>query len=57
MEKSSPKMLQNTVRKGEIARHSVFKRLVLQIRKNQGLFGKGLTLKAPSNIRLSVRPV
>ena len=22
--------------------HSVFKRLVLQIRKNQGLFGKGL---------------
>ena len=24
--------------------HSVFKRLVLQTRKNQGLFGKGLTL-------------
>ena len=25
--------------------HSVFKRLVLQTRKNQGLFGKGLKLK------------
>ena len=24
--------------------HSVFKRLVLQIHKNQGLFGKGLTM-------------
>ena len=24
--------------------HSVFKRLVLQTRENQGLFGKGLTL-------------
>ena len=24
--------------------HSVFKRLVMQTRKNQGLFGKGLTL-------------
>ena len=24
--------------------HSVFKRLILQTRKNQGLFGKGLTL-------------
>ena len=29
--------------KGEIARsHSVFKRLVLETCKNQGLFGKGL---------------
>ena len=25
--------------------HSVFKRLVLQTRKNQGLFGKGLSIK------------
>ena len=37
------KWLENTVGKGEIARHeqfshSVFKRLVLQARKNQGLF-------------------
>ena len=38
--------VENTVGKGEIARYSVFKRLVLQTRKNQGLFGKGLpTLK------------
>ena len=42
--------VENTVAKGEIARyeqfsfsHSVFKRLVLQTRKNQGLFEKGLT--------------
>ena len=27
--------------------HSVFKRLVLQIRKNQGLFGKGLRVELP----------
>ena len=25
--------------------HSVFKRLVMQTRKNQGLFGKGLNIK------------
>ena len=34
---------ENTVGKGEIARsffRSVFKRLTLQTRKNQGLFGK-----------------
>ena len=31
--------------------HSVFKRLVLPTRKNQGLFGKGLTLT------LSKRPI
>ena len=44
------KLVENTVGKGEIApydqfsfSHSVFKRLVLQTRKNQGLFGKGLT--------------
>ena len=32
--------------------HSVFKRLVLQTRKNQGLFGKGLTLSQTTNFRL-----
>ena len=43
------KRVENTMVKGEIARneqfsfsHSVFKRLVLQARKNQGLFGKRL---------------
>ena len=50
------KRVENTVGKGEVARyqqfllvtsnfsfsHSVFKRLVLQTCKNQGLFGKGL---------------
>ena len=43
------KQVENNVRKGQIARtsnfsfsHSVFKRLVLQTRKNLGLFGKGL---------------
>ena len=42
--------VENTVEKGEIARssnfsfpRSIFKRLVLHTRKNQGLFGKGLT--------------
>ena len=47
------KRVENNVEKGEIARdeqfllfsHSVFKRLVLQTRKNQGLFGKGLKPK------------
>ena len=41
---------ENTVGKGEIAHndnfsfsHSVFKRLVQETRKNQGLFGNGLT--------------
>ena len=45
------KWVENNVEKGEIARyeqfllsHSVFKRLMLQTRKNQGLFGKGLTV-------------
>ena len=44
------KQVENTVGKGEIARNeqfllsrSVFKRLELQTRKNQGLFGKGLS--------------
>ena len=44
------KWIENTVGKEEIARyeqfllfyHSVFKKLVLQTHKNQGLFGKGL---------------
>ena len=36
-------MLENTVGKGEIAgSHGVFKRLVLQTRKNQDVFGKEL---------------
>ena len=38
--KKFSKWIENTVGKGEIA-HSVFKRLVLQTRKNQDLFGKG----------------
>ena len=38
------KPVENTVGKGEIA-HCVFQRLVLQTCKNQGLFGKGLTLE------------
>ena len=45
-----PERVKNTVGKGEIAHyeqfliffHSVFKRLVLQTRKHQGLFGKWL---------------
>ena len=43
--------MENTVGKEEIARyeqfffsHSVFKRLILQTHKNQGLFGKGLNV-------------
>ena len=43
------KRVENTVGKGGVACyerfllfHSVFKRLVLQTRKNQGLFGRGL---------------
>ena len=32
--------------------HSVFKRLLLQTRKNQGLFGKGLTHYQTTNFRL-----
>ena len=49
MAESSPKRVQNTAGKGEIACYkqfllfySVLKRLILQIRKNKGLFGKGL---------------
>ena len=45
------KGIENTVGKGEIARyeqfllsHSFFKSLLLQTRKNQGLFGKGILL-------------
>ena len=53
--KKLSKRVENTEEKGEIAHyeqflitsnfsfsHSVIKRLVLQTRKNQGLFGKGL---------------
>ena len=47
-----PKWVENIVGKGEIARYEQFllfplcfpKRLLLQTRKNQGLFGKGLRL-------------
>ena len=46
------KWVENTVEKGELLvtsnfsfSHSVFNRLVLQTRKNQGLFGKGLSHK------------
>ena len=49
MAENSLNRVENTMDKGEIARqsnfsftHSVFKRLVLQTHKNQGLFGKGL---------------
>ena len=48
-ERKISKQVENTLGKGEIARKeqfllssSVIKRLVLQTRKNQGLFGKGL---------------
>ena len=50
MKESSPKGLKTLWEKEKLLvtsnfsfSHSVFKRLVLQIRKNQGLFGKGLT--------------
>ena len=53
--------LENAVGKREIARneqvtsnfsfvHSVFKRLVMQICKNKGLFGKGLSLFTQSHV-------
>ena len=49
------KQEENTVRKGEIARYVqfllfplCFQRLVLQTRKNHGLFGKGLRVKGKS---------
>ena len=35
--------------------HSVFKRLVLQTHKNQGLFGKGLTLSPNAKILASTK--
>ena len=51
MAESFPYWVENNVGKGEIARYKqfllfprVFKRHVLQARKNQGLFGKGLML-------------
>ena len=50
MVESSPKRVENTVGKGEIARNEqfllfpqCFQRLVLQTRQNQGLLGKRLT--------------
>ena len=60
MAKEFSKWIEKTVGKGEIAHykqfllfpHSVFKRLILQTRKNQGLFGKGLTLSQTTNFRL-----
>ena len=59
MAESSPRRVENTVGKGEIARygyfsfsHNVFKRFVLQTRKNQGLFGKGL--KYIDNLKMYV---
>ena len=49
--------VENAVGKGEIARdeqfllsHRVFKRLVRQTRKNQGLFGKGLRVNQCKNL-------
>ena len=49
------KQVENTVGKGEIAPFpSVFKRLVLQTRKNQGLFGKELRVIAIKNSLLSL---
>ena len=50
MAESLPKGVKNTVEKGEIAGYeqilfsnSAIKRLSLKTRKNQGLFGKGLS--------------
>ena len=54
------KGVENTVGKGEIARyeqfllsHGVFKRLTLQTCKNEGLFGKGLTLYQTTKVRIA----
>ena len=47
MVESSPKKVENTVGKGEIARYKqflLFPQCLLQTCKNQSLFGKGLTL-------------
>ena len=51
MAESSSKQVKNNMGKGEIARYSrsVFKRLVLQTHKNQGLFRKGLKEFADNN--------
>ena len=43
MEESYPKHVENTVGKGEIARYSVFKRLVSQGHQKVSLCGNGLT--------------
>ena len=50
---SSLKWVENTVGKGEIACH---KRLVQQTRKNQGLFGKGLTTQSQILMTLKRKP-
>ena len=57
----SPKKVENTVEKEELLimsnfflSHSVFKRFALQTRKNQGLFGKGLTLSQTINFRVRI---
>ena len=50
-------IVENTVEKGEIAHykqfllfHSVFKKLVLQTSKTQGLFGKGLSYQKDTKL-------
>ena len=60
--KKLSKWIENTEAKGEIVTgnfsfsHSVFKRLVLQTRKNQGFFAKGLTLLWPNELNFSLFP-
>ena len=58
------KEVENTVAKGEMLvtrispffTHSVFKRLVLQTRKNKGLFGKGLACRTQDLVVVSSIP-
>ena len=57
MAESFSKRVENTVGKGEIARYEqfllfllCFQKLVLQTRKNQGLFGKGLNQSVYSTV-------
>ena len=61
MAESSTNGLENSVGKGEIAHYeqfllfpSVFKRLEMQTRKNQGLFEKGLKAFADPKIKLEL---
>ena len=69
----SSRRVENTVGKGEIARYEQFvlfpklaispfptvfsKRLMLQTRKNKGLFGKGLILLQKVSVAVSLRRV